>query len=175
MIFVLFEKGFAMTTLDIDIKKLELLQGAKFLHAYMECSDAIQASVRELLEVVIDPETDEDDREMTLFTLADCLFPNFHNGELGMELEESERMGAEYSDEMRQDIEVLDSEEASFADRLKQQMTAKGLTQEALAELVGVHQSAISNMLNRQCRPQQRTIERFATALGVERSELWPG
>jgi len=48
------------------------------------------------------------------------------------------------------------------------------MTQEELAEKTGVGQPAISNMLNRQCRPQHRTVRRFADALGISPEELWP-
>jgi len=49
------------------------------------------------------------------------------------------------------------------------------MTQEALAAKLGVGQPAISNMLNRQCRPQRRTVLRLAQALGISPEELWPG
>ena len=65
-----------MATLTPEIEKLTLLQAAKFLHAYLECSDEIRAGIRNLLEILNDPNTDEDDRDMTLFTLADALFPD---------------------------------------------------------------------------------------------------
>jgi len=43
-----------------------------------------------------------------------------------------------------------------------------------LAEKIGVGQPAISMMLQRQCRPQKRTVMRIAEALGVSAEELWP-
>ena len=49
------------------------------------------------------------------------------------------------------------------------------MTQEQLAAKIGVGQPAISNMLNRQCRPQRRTVKRLATALDVSPEDLWPG
>ncbi|MFM7038566.1 MAG: helix-turn-helix domain-containing protein [Planctomycetaceae bacterium] len=52
-------------------------------------------------------------------------------------------------------------------------MEEKNMSQETLASLMGVSQPAISNMLNRRCRPQRRTIVRFAQALGVTEEELW--
>jgi len=54
-------------------------------------------------------------------------------------------------------------------------MARRGMTQEALAAKLGVGQPAISNMLNRQCRPQRRTVLRLAQALGISPEELWPG
>ena len=163
-----------MTVIEKDIEKLELLQGAKFLHAFLECSDAIQKCIIELLGVVCDQGVDPDDRDMALFTLADCLFPNLHEGKLGLDLEESEKMGASYAEETRIAIEELDQEEAVFAERLKQEMDRLQLTQETLAEKVGVGQSAISNILLRQCRPQRKTVLRFAEALEVSPDLLWP-
>jgi len=168
------ETEIPMTVIDQDIEKLELLQGARFLRAFLECNDAIQKSIVELLGVVCDSEVDPDDRDMALFTLSDCLFPHLHKGKLGLDLEESEQMGASNSGKMRVAIEELDQEEATFAERLKQEMDRLGLTQETLAAKVGVGQSAISNMLLRQCRPQQKTIFRFAEALGVPPESLWP-
>jgi len=164
-----------MTILDRNIQKLEALQGARFLQAYVECSDAIQDGIREMLDIVVDPEVDEDDRDMALFTLADALFPNPHEGKLGMDLEESERMGAEHSEEMRQAVEEMEREEATFSERLRDLMHQQGMTQESLAKKAGMGQPAVSNILNRQCRAQERTVLRFAEALDVTPEELWPG
>jgi transcriptional regulator with XRE-family HTH domain len=49
------------------------------------------------------------------------------------------------------------------------------MTQEQLAAAIGVGQPAISMMLNRNCRPQARTVKKLADALGVEIEELWLG
>jgi lambda repressor-like predicted transcriptional regulator len=164
-----------MATLNCEIEKLTLLQAAKFLRAYLECSDEIQAGIRGMLEILNDPNTDEDDRDMTLLTLADALFPNPHDGKLGMDLEESEKLGAGYSEEMRTTLEEMDREEETFAARLRKAMDTQGVTQEQLAAKTGVGQPAISNMLNRQCRPQRKTVLRLAVALNVAPEELWPG
>ncbi len=162
------------TTLQNDIQKLQLLQATKFLRAYLECSDEIQSEIRELLDVLNDPETDEDDCDMTLFTLADALFPNPHDDKLGMDLEESERLDASQSDEMRQAVDEMNREEDTFAQRLRKLMDERGMTQTTLAEHIGIGQSAISNMLHRQCRPQRRTVIRLAEALDVSPDDLWP-
>jgi predicted XRE-type DNA-binding protein len=164
-----------MATLEQEINKLQLLQGAKFLRAYLECSDNVQAGIRELLDVVNDPETDDDDRESTLMTLADALFPNPHEGKLGADLEQTECLGAAHHDEMREALEELVREEQTFAERLRSLMDARDLNQQELAKMLGVGQPAISNMLNRQCRPQRRTVARIAKALDVNPEELWPG
>ncbi len=162
------------STLQNDIQKLQLLQATNFLRAYLECSDEIQAAIREMLEILNDPETDEDDRDMTLGTLSDALFPNSCEGKLGMDLEESERLDASSSEEMREALEEMDREEEVFAQRLRAIMEEKGVTQTQLADSLKIGQSAISNMLHRQCRPQRRTVLRLAEALGVNPADLWP-
>jgi transcriptional regulator with XRE-family HTH domain len=48
------------------------------------------------------------------------------------------------------------------------------MSQEDLAKATGVSQPAISNLFTRGNRPQQRTIGKFAQALKVEVSDLWP-
>jgi len=164
-----------VSPIDRDIERLEILTGAKFLRAYLECSDEIQAGIRDMVEILLDPNTDKDDFDMTLFTVADALFPQPHEGKLGMDLEESEQMGASYSEETRTVLEEMDREEDTFAHRLRETMEKQGLTQEALAAKLGIGQPAVSNMLNRQCRPQRRTVRRIAEALGVAAEALWPG
>ena len=163
-----------MTTLERDIRQLTLLQATKFLRAYLECGDAIQAHIRELLPIVSDPNTDADDREMTLTTLADLLFPDSESA-IGADLEELEKNEASCSEESRLIFENMDREEQIFADRLRAAIESKGLTQLDLAEKLGIGQPAISNMLNRRCRPQRKTIVRLAEILGVAPEELWPG
>ena len=91
-----------------------------------------------------------------------------------MNLDESERVDASSSEEMRQALDEMDKEEEMFAERLRAIMEEKGLTQTQLAESLKIGQSAISNMLHRQCRPQRRTVLRIAEALGVDPGDLWP-
>lgn len=164
-----------MSATDEIIDPKDMLVGMKFLHAYLECSDEIQEGIREILPVVFDKDADSDDRAMALHTLADALYPNMYQGKLGLDLEQSEAMGSQHSEETRNVIAEMDAEEAVFSQRLSAIMEERNLTQVALAEISGVGQSAISNMLSRQCRPQRRTIMRFATALGVTPDQLWPG
>jgi lambda repressor-like predicted transcriptional regulator len=150
------------------------VNGFDAFHAYLECSDKIQAAVRDMMEIARDPESTEDEKEMAIATIADALFPQPHEGILGMDLEESEKMGGEHSDEMARAINELDREEEIFAERLLAIMRQKEITQEDLARSVGVGQPAISMMLSRKCRPQRRTIIRLSQSLGVKPNELWP-
>jgi lambda repressor-like predicted transcriptional regulator len=153
----------------------DLLRFAPFFQAYLECSDELQAHARNLFATLIDPQSDEDDRTLAAMTLADILFPNLHEGELGSDLEECEAMDTQHSREAREKQKRMDREEATFADRLRAAMHERGVTQMQLAEQIGVGQSAIAMMLQRQCRPQRRTVERMAEALGTTPEELWPG
>jgi lambda repressor-like predicted transcriptional regulator len=161
-------------SLDQNKQVYESLLGAKFLRAYLECNDEMQEVVRETLDILSDPETDEDDRQMSLATLADAIFPNHHNGQLGLDYEESEREAAREYPEFQQVVDEMDREEASFSDNLQRIMSQKNVSQTELADKIGVGQPAISNMLSRSCRPQQRTIQRLAQALEVHPDKLWP-
>jgi lambda repressor-like predicted transcriptional regulator len=150
------------------------VEGLQLLRAYIECSNEVQEGIRELLVACQDPKTSEDDRQMMLHSLADALFPQTHDGQLGLDLEASEKMGAVHSEETRSVFEEMDREEATFAARLAAFLKERSITQEELAARIGVGQPAISNMLSRQCRPQRRTVLRLAEALGVSPQELWP-
>jgi hypothetical protein len=44
------------------------------LRAYLGCSDVVRGHIQELLDILGDPDTDEDDYVMTLFTLLEALF-----------------------------------------------------------------------------------------------------
>ena len=68
----------------------------------------------------------------------------------------------------------MEQAEAKFAATLGRLMAERQLTQEELAERIGVGQSAISMLLKPRCR-QRRTLGKMAEALGVPVDELWPG
>lgn len=53
-------------------------------------------------------------------------------------------------------------------------METKRISQQELADLVGCSQPAISQMLNRSCRPQKKTILKIAEALQGQAQDLWP-
>jgi len=146
----------------------------RLLHAFAECSDVMQEGVKAMLRIVFSEDSTEDEKAMALHTVADILFSNPYKGQLGMDLQESEDDAASEFPEMRDIVDLLNAEESAFADRLRELMEARGLTQCQLAAKIGVGQPAISNMLKRECRPQMRTVARLAEALGVQPSELWP-
>jgi lambda repressor-like predicted transcriptional regulator len=153
--------------------ELSIQIGAQFLSAYTECSEPIKQVVNDMLEIIRDEETDDDDRQMALSTLYEALFPHRHQGRLGIAIEQLESDAAD-DPNLREFVDQMDREEATFADNLARIMRERGLTQQQLADTLGVGQSAISNMLGRTCRPQKRTVERLANALKVDPKQLWP-
>ena len=70
-------------------------------------------------------------------------------------------------------ISCAASQEAEFAEKLRELLRARAITQAELAARVGSSQPAISLMLKRQCRPQKSTILSIASALNVDPRELW--
>jgi lambda repressor-like predicted transcriptional regulator len=147
----------------------DILRLAPLFQAFLECGDELQAHARKLIAVLVDPKSDLDDRTLAAMTLLDVLFPNGPEGEVGSDLEACEAQ-AETTDTS----ERMDREEATFAERLRHAMQERGVTQTQLAEKIGVGQSAIAMMLQRECRPQRRTVVRMADALGVSPETLWP-
>ena len=72
------------------------------------------------------------------------------------------------------DVQRMDTEEETFADRVRELMETKRISQQELAARAGCSQPAISQMLNRTCRPQKKTILKLAEALNVQARDLWP-
>jgi lambda repressor-like predicted transcriptional regulator len=142
---------------------------ATILSAYKECGGEIRAVVDEMVAIIGSSESSEEERDLATETVVEALFPA-----LTAEIRE-QNAGFLTSPEGRKIRSELASEEETFASRLAAKMRERGLKQEDLADKTGVGQSAISMMLNRQCRPQRRTVERMAEALGVRPEELWPG
>ena len=146
-----------------------------FMHALMECSSELKEQVLLLLKnVVCADDVDRDDKEMAMFTIADILFPIPHKGMHGMDLQESEEEAAQQDSELLEIVNRMNLEEATFAERLQAAMDDQGMTQAELAIAVGLGQSAIANLIARNCRPQRRTVIKLANALCVSPDELWP-
>jgi len=145
---------------------------ARVFQAYQECSDEVQAAIRSMTAIVNSDDASEEERNAAVGTIAEALFPRKHDGELGIDLEDCDRLAR---DEEKQVLEQLNAEEAGFAERLQSIMEMRELTQADVAKAIGVGQSAISMMLARNCRPQRRTVEKLAEALKVSIEDLWPG
>lgn len=146
---------------------------AQVFQAYAECSDEVQAAIRDMVKVINAEDATDDEREAALSTIQEALFPSKCNGELGIDMHEHERLCC--NTETKTLLAEMNAEEASFADRLQRLMELRDMTQGDLAKAIGVGQSAISMMLARDCRPQRRTVEKLAEALKVSVEDLWPG
>jgi lambda repressor-like predicted transcriptional regulator len=135
-------------------------------NAYDQCDPEIQAVVDCMIRIWNNEESTEDERKRAIHTITDAIFP----GESVNMLDDCGRLAKR--DPHGRNEQMIE-EEQTFAQRLSAFLTEKEMTQEQLASAIGVGQSAISNMLNRQCRPQRKTVARIAAALGVEPAELW--
>lgn len=147
---------------------------AEVLRAWFECSDEVQESIREMVKIINDVDADKDTKDMAMFTILDALNFEVRDGKYGLDPEELEKAAAVEYPELREAIEELDQEEDTFAERLENTMFEKDVSQTELAKKIGVSQSAIANMLRRQCRPQRKTVMAIARALEVKPEELWP-
>jgi transcriptional regulator with XRE-family HTH domain len=145
-----------------------------FWGALAECSDAVQEVVVRLLGVVKNSHTTVVERQRALMTIADALFPNSESGEYGLDLIASEANAAAESSPLAHEVQRMNTQEATFADRVRELMETKRISQLELADRIGCSQPAISQMLNRTCRPQKKTILKLAEALDVQACDLWP-
>ena len=150
-------------------------QKEAFVQAIMECSDQLRADAEKLMAIVDDVNNAADERGRAWNTLLDQfhLLPD-DEGRYGMDLVRSESAAAEEFPMLAREVAIMDDQEAQFAERLRKLMKDKCITQKQLAKSVGCSQPAISQMLNRKCRPQRKTLEKMATALDVDIKELWP-
>lgn len=143
--------------------------------ALTECDDELRAEAIELFKHLAGGDLDAEQRQSTLALLAEILFPNADlNGLPGRDLVEAERDAPQVNPEAPAVLAGMDRDEATFATHVRELMEARGLTQAELAAKVGIGQPAVSMMLNRECRPQRKTVARIAEALGVRPEELWP-
>ena len=136
--------------------------------AYDECVPEIREVIDDMCAVFASEDSDDSQKRRALHTILEALFPS-----LAVDvLECVDRLRA--LPESQAYEREMHAQETTFAERLKETMQAKGWSQEKLAERTGVGQPAISNMLNRQSRPQTRTVLRIAEALDVPPEQLWP-
>lgn len=73
----------------------------------------------------------------------------------------------------KRSTEGHDMEKSEFGDRMRELREAAGLTQAALAEKLGVPQSAISQWEGGRHAPPVTSVPDLAKALGVEAGELF--
>ena len=162
-------------TRDLDRDPL-LILGRTFAEtfaAYLECSEEVQALIRDLVRSLNDPEVDEQDRRMALLSIAEALFPPHAgpDGHYGTDLEAEEQRSI--GDERKQ-LDSMKSQEIHFGQRVEMLLKERGWTQGQLAEKMGIGQPAVSLLVSRHARPQRRTVEKIANAFSVESATLWP-
>jgi len=138
-------------------------------NAYDECAPEIRELIDEMCAIVSSGDATDEQRQRAMHTALEALFPGFTP-----DITKFVR-GLQALPESQAYEKELDTQETTFAERLRAIMQSKGWTQERLAERVGVGQPAISNMLNRLSRPQTKTVLRIAEALEVPPEDLWPG
>jgi lambda repressor-like predicted transcriptional regulator len=147
---------------------------AEVLQAYLECSEEVQEVIRDMAAIVNDPDATPDEQAMACATISEALFPWRYDGHLGVDLEDEERSAAEHGKDSEPVYADMNKQEKHFSERVQAIMTERGMTQADLAKACGIGQPAVSNLLSRGSRPQRRTVEKIAGALGVTPSEIWP-
>jgi transcriptional regulator with XRE-family HTH domain len=150
-------------------------QQQAFISALQQCSEQLRSDAERLMAIVDDPNSQPGERGLAWNTLLDQfhLLPD-DEGRYGMGIARSEEGAAQRFPVLTYEVNRMDSQEALFADRLRQIMKDKNITQQQLAERIECSQPAISQMLNRKCRPQRKTLDKIASALSVDVVELWP-
>jgi DNA-binding XRE family transcriptional regulator len=168
------ERG-SMSTIELSTNHVaeRLIQNVRIFlevqQAYTECAPPIQEVVNDMKAIYDSPESTEDEKDRAITTIVEALFPAMAADFMGVcDAARKNPSSVARAKEMA-------AEENAFAEKVEARMAELGLTQEELAQRVGVGQSAISNMLNRQCRPQMRTIKKISQALGLAPADLWPG
>jgi lambda repressor-like predicted transcriptional regulator len=170
------ELTLAATSLVTPLEISAIQAASPIVLALAECGEELRAEAVELFKALASGKLDEEQRIATITLLAEILFPNADDKGLpGLDLVEAEELAPKVNPEAEAVLGRMDAEEADFAKRLRHLMEAKNMTQAELASAVGIGQPAVSMMLNRTCRPQKKTVMRFAQALGVAPEELWPG
>ena len=112
-------------------------------------SDAAQEVIVKLLGVVKSQRATAVERRRALMTIADALFPNSETGDCGLDLAASEGNAGVASSSAGQGVQRMNSQQAAFADRVRELMETKRISQQELAARAGCSQPAISQMLNR--------------------------
>ncbi len=130
-----------------------------------------RAALRDMLCARLDA-TDAEVRQEVLVSLYELLTPpGYRESATSTGLEE----WIESSDEaVRRAMARLTEQKARFAATARRLMAERGLTQEQLAQQLGVTQPTVSDMLAGKHKPQPKTLGRLADALGVKVETLCP-
>lgn len=157
-----------MSTTTTRLAAISVQAFLEVKHALDECAPEIRDVVTEMMEVYASNDASPQEKRLALHTIIEALFPAS-----SAEILQRERAVAQTAT-ARQFATRMEEEEKVFASRVRQLMEEQEMTQQMLADKLGISQPAVANILNRQCRPQQRTVERIAEALGVTSAAIWP-
>ena len=124
-------------------------------------------AVRAAIGPLMDDRAPSPERLKALGTISQILFPDSGDPE-------DDLVGDAVEDSPAPQRVSTNSMEDVFIERVRDLMERKCVTQKDLAAKIGCTQPAISQMLNRRCRPQKQTILKIAAALGVDAQDLWP-
>jgi len=134
----------------------------------------MQQTVLRMLAVIENSNSTSQERQRACSTIRDAFESHDDPYGYGVNLGKSEVNAAARYASVDYVANELDSQEAAFAEKLRELMKTRAMTQSELASRVGCTQPAISQMLKRECRPQRKTIVGLANALNVDPRELWP-
>ncbi len=134
----------------------------------------VRQTVWRMLAVIENPASTVHEKQRACSTIRDAFELHDEPHCFGVNLAKSEVNAAASYASVDRVANELDSQEAAFAEKLREFMKLRAITQSELASRVGCTQPAISQMLKRACRPQRKTILALANALNVAPHELWP-
>jgi hypothetical protein len=130
--------------------------------------DETRTVVEHMLVICRSVSATEDERQRARATIREALFPD---GAAACDEFVDRLSGA--PDAIARERE-MDAEDQAFAERLREIMAAGNVTRDELARRSEFDAEAISILLDGRSRPQQRTVRRFAEALGVASEDLRP-
>lgn len=134
----------------------------------------IRQTVLRMLTVIENANSTAEEKQRACSTIRDAFELHGDPNRYGVTLAEYEANAAANHPSVDRLAGELDSQEAAFAEKLRELMKARAMTQSELASRIGCTQPAISQMLKRQCRPQKKTLVSLANALDVQPRDLWP-
>lgn len=138
-------------------------------NAFDQCDSEIKSVVSDMIDIATDESALPDERERALLTVAEAIFPSLSFDFLS----KGQDMRLSPASEVHRD--QMKAESISFSKALGELLEQRGMSQDQLAKKIGVSQPAIANMLNRNCKPQRKTVIGIADALSIAPEDLWPG
>jgi DNA-binding XRE family transcriptional regulator len=143
---------------------------ARVFEAYKTASQTVKDIVATMSDIINDSSADREEVDAAVDTLIEALFPGTKDGGYGADLDS---LKAGDGVDARPVLVTHQQQEEHFSVAVKALMAKKGMTQQELAQAVGVTQPAIALLLSRKCRPQKATVKKIAAALQVDPEEIW--